>query len=155
MTVFEKLYRFFQLMLKTLWEIGHITILLFIVITMYALIGMELFAYGIAFDENGNLVNIKMENGTIRLDQEVEAPDSNFNNFVEALTSVFIVIANENWTTVFIEHMRVKPYTASIYFLSLLIIGQWLLFNLFIAHLTINFTIWSAEADEIDREFDE
>lgn len=96
-----------------------------------------------------------MENSTIRLDQEVEVPDSNFNNFVEALTSVFIVIANENWTTVFIEHMRAfNPYLTSIYFLSLLIIGQWLLFNLFIAHLTINFTIWSAEDEEIDREFD-
>lgn len=55
---FEKLYRFFQLMMKTLWDIAHITILLFIVITMYALIGMELFAYGIAFDENDKIVNI-------------------------------------------------------------------------------------------------
>lgn len=121
-------------MIKTIQDIGQITILLFIVIIMYALIGMEIFAYGISLDENDQVVDIRMANNTIRMGMDVTVPDSNFNNFIEALTSVFIVIANENWTVVFISHLRAfNPFLTSVYFLSLLFVGQWLIFNLFIA----------------------
>ena len=122
---------------------------------MYALIGMEIFAFGLSLDEDDQVVDIRMPNNTIKADMDVTVPDSNFNNFIEALTSVFIVIANENWTVVFISHMRAfNPYLTSVYFLSLLFIGQWLLFNLFIAQLTIRFQLWQVEDANIDKDHD-
>ena len=56
---------------------------------------MEVFAYNVAFDDNGK---VDLENGTY--------PNSNFNYFLEAMGSVFIVLANDGWSTIFFDHYR-------------------------------------------------
>jgi hypothetical protein len=56
---------------------------------------MEVFAYNIKFDKDGE---VDKENGTY--------PDSNFNYFLEAMASVFIVLANDGWSKIFFDHFR-------------------------------------------------
>ena len=76
-------------------DIGNFSVLLFLLIFTYTLLGMELFAYRVAYNIDDNL---DLDNG--------EYPYSNFNTFFEALISVFIVLANDGWTKIFFDHYR-------------------------------------------------
>jgi voltage-dependent calcium channel L type alpha-1D len=106
--------------------------MLFIFMFIYSLLGMELFAYRVKFDQNDKPVDFQEQNGTY--------PDSTFNTFIEAIISVFIVLANDGWSTVYITHYRATGWLKStIFFVSLLIIGQFILLNLFLAILIRNF----------------
>ena len=61
-------------------------------------------------------------------------PDSNFNNFVDSVLSVFIVLANDGWSTIYFDHARAfraegkSTALPSIFFIALIIIGQNILF---------------------------
>ena len=77
---------------------------------------MELFAYRVKFDNEDKVVPFDDKKGIY--------PDSTFNTFLEAIISVFIVLANDGWSTVYITHYRATGWLKStIFFVSLLIIG--------------------------------
>ena len=115
---------------------SNISVLIFIFLFTYALIGLELYAY--------------------RLETSVA---SRFDTFLQAFLSVFIVLANDGWTRIFFEHYRAtNSILACVYFLSLIVFGQFILLNLFIAILIENFEQLSVRNDlsnklnELERE---
>ena len=121
-------------------DIGNFSILFFIFMFIYALIGMELFAFKVMFDDDGAPLAEKQileHNG-----EEVIGiyPDSTFNTFSEAILSVFIILVNDGWSTIYIGHrIAVGQLKSNLFFLSLVMIGQYILLNLFIAILIKNF----------------
>lgn len=120
-------------------DISNFSVLLFIFMFIYSLLGMELFAYRVKFDKDSGKP-IEGIDDEIALNENGSYPDSTFNTFLEAFTTVFIVLANDGWSTVYINHHRACGYLkASIYFVSVLIIGQYILLNLFLAILIRNF----------------
>jgi hypothetical protein len=65
--------------------------------------------------------------------------------------SVFIVLANDGWTTIFFNHYRsLAGFQATPFFLSLMILGRYILFNLFLAILLGNFDEESLNQQAID-----
>jgi predicted membrane protein len=67
-------------------------------------------------------------------------PRSNFNTALESFLSVFIVLANDGWTKIFFDYYRAtNPIGATLFFLFILFLGQFMLLNLFIAILIENF----------------
>ena len=61
-------------------------------------------------------------------------PDWNFNNFSDAFICVFIVLANDGWSPIYFDHVRsMHWFLPTIFFVSLIIIGQYILFQLFLA----------------------
>ncbi len=67
-------------------------------------------------------------------------PDSTFNTFLEGFVTVFIVLANDGWTTIYLNLYRtVGSGISTIYVISLLLMGQFILLNLFLAILLDNF----------------
>ena len=130
-------------------DIGNFSILFFIFMFIYALIGMELFAFKVMFDENGEPLSEKQildnngEEGIIG-----SYPDSTFNTFSEAILSVFIILVNDGWSTIYIAHqLAVGQLKSNLFFLSLVMVGQYILLNLFIAILIKNFDEQSLEQD--------
>ena len=122
-------WRRFRYLIKTLvetaYDISTFSIVLFIFIFTYTLLGRELFAHKVLFDSNGK---VDLVNGTSSL--------PNFDTFLNGITTVFIVIANDGWTSVFTNcYLAVGPYSSTLYFYSLAVIGQRILLNLFIAIL--------------------
>ena len=73
--------------LRTLKDISVFSILLFLFMFTYSLLGLELFAYKAKFNDQGIL---DLVNG--------EYPDSNFNEFYNAFTTVFIILTNDGWS---------------------------------------------------------
>ena len=116
-------------MWKTLKDVSTFSILLFLFIIVYSLLGMEMFAFKAKFDLAGN---IDMENGI--------DPPANFNNILEAFTTVFVVLTNDGWASIYFNFYRTSGgVIATIIFISLIIIGQKILLNLFLAILLENF----------------
>lgn len=67
-------------------------------------------------------------------------PSSNFNEFYNAFTTIFIILTNDGWATIYYNYYRAVDSTiASLYFISLIILGQKVLLNLFLAILLENF----------------
>jgi hypothetical protein len=84
---------------------------------IYSLLGRELFAHKMAFHgDTGEPVHSSHDEATL--------PDSTFNGFGESMVSIFIVLANDGWSTIYFDHYRsVGQIGATIYFVLLLMIG--------------------------------
>lgn len=65
--------------------------------------------------------------------------------------SVFIILANDGWSTIYINHYRISGVKSTFFFISLLVIGQFILLNLFLAILIRNFDEQSIE-NEIKKK---
>lgn len=105
---------------NTMKDISNFSVLLFIFMFIYSLLGMELFAYKVKFDDD----NKPMTNEQIIENLPGSYPDSTFNTFLEAFTTVFIVLANDGWSTIYINHYRAcGKFKATFYFVSMLILG--------------------------------
>ena len=134
--------RFHDLLRKmgeTLKDVSIFSILLYLFVFTYTLIGMELFAFKAKYDEKGNL---NLETGT--------TPQANFDTFLSASTTVFILLTGDNWSGIFYNYYRPKGVVSIIYFISFIIIGQKILLNLFLAILLQNF-----DEDTISSEVEE
>lgn len=96
---------------------------------------MELFAYKVQLTPDGDLTS----SGT--------TPISNFDNFYDAFVTVFIVLTGENWNNIYQTYARDNFASSTIFFYSLIVFGQLILLNLFLAILLDNFD----EVEEQDR----
>lgn len=116
---------------KILKDISQFTILMMLFILVFCLLGMEMFAYQVKFDT---------DNMPVHWEEEGYYPSSNFNNIYTSFYSVFIVLANDGWSTIYINHYRsYKQIQSTSYFISLKIMGGYILLNLFLAILLENY----------------
>lgn len=81
--------------LKTLKDVGTFSILLFIFIFSFSLLGMEIFAYRVRYNADNEL---DLDNG--------DPPNSNFDNLLNAFTTVFIVLTADGWSAIYFAHRR-------------------------------------------------
>jgi hypothetical protein len=67
--------------------------------------------------------------------------------------SVFIVLANDGWVKLYTVHYHEtkQPLLSTFFFFSLLIIGQFILLNLFISVLIENFEQVSVKSDLVNK----
>jgi len=114
-------------------DIRDFSILLMLFIFTACLLAREGFSYKVAFDKDTN------EPIDWR-DSNAEFPDSTFNSFYDSLLSVFIVLANDGWSTIYINHYRaVNSVSSTVFFIMLILFGQYVMINLFLAILLKNF----------------
>lgn len=64
---------------------------------------------------------------------------SHFDNFYRAMVTVFQILTIEDWPGVMYDAVNATSYLASVYFIILLVIGTYILCNLFIAILLEGF----------------
>ena len=135
----KEFYHLLTTMAKTLKEISAFTVVLFLFMFIYSILGMEMFAYKAKYDADGNL---DLVNG--------ESLDMNFDSFLWSFTTVFVLLTEDNWSTAHqLYHRAVGGWRANLYFISLFIIGPRILLNIFLAILMENF-----ENDSLDQQKD-
>lgn len=137
-----KSWKQLQMLLSTLWttlvDIASFTIVLFLFMFIYAILGMELFAENAKFTADDKL---DMENGT--------SINQNFDSFIYSFTTVFVLLTQDGWSAIFYAYKRAMgSFRANLYFLSLYIVGPIILLNLFLAILLKNFDGDMIEADD-------
>jgi len=97
---------------RTLVDIATFSILLFLFIVTFTLLGLELFANRAKFLDD----MVDNVNGS--------SPRNNFDRFMNSFTTVFIVLTNDGISTIFYDYYRaVGAISAILFFISLVIIG--------------------------------
>jgi hypothetical protein len=80
---------------------------------IYALLGLELFAYKAKFDSDHK---VDILNG--------EPPINNFDTFFHSFLTVFVILTNDGWTGIYFDYYRATSGAGSIiYFISLMVVG--------------------------------
>ena len=114
---------------RSLSSFVYLALLLLLFLFIYSLLGMQIFGG-----------NFKFKDGT---------PRNNFDSFHSAFVTSFIVLSMENWQQVMYDALRsgVAWPLVSIYFISWIFIGNFMLLNLFLAILLDSF----ADVEEEDH----
>ena len=129
-----KQWKRFELLLETmgksLYDITYFTIFMFLFIFIFTLMALELFAYKARVNPETN--EIDMINGV--------EPSFNFDNFLNAFSLVFIILTNDGQAAIYYNYYRaVGAFSSTFFFVILVIIGQKVIINLFVAILLENF----------------
>lgn len=99
-----------------------------LLIFIYALIGMQFFSGQIPHNEDGSF-------------------RYNFNTFGYSIITIFVLLTAENWNTILCYFIAKDGWAAVIYFVSLIIFGNIMLLNLFLAIL-LNFISENLDNEE-------
>eukprot|EP01060_Flectonema_neradi_P029554 TRINITY_DN4105_c1_g2_i1.p1 TRINITY_DN4105_c1_g2~~TRINITY_DN4105_c1_g2_i1.p1 ORF type:complete len:1864 (+),score=261.13 TRINITY_DN4105_c1_g2_i1:89-5680(+) len=125
---FPDLYRFMKTLEHSLVGASVLTVLLLLVIFIYALLGMQFFG--------GKFCDLDLDtlsaNGT---DGCTNIPRENFDTLWESLLTVFKIVTAEDWNLVMYNGMRSTSNAAALYFTTLVVIGNYMVLNLFVAVL--------------------
>jgi voltage-dependent calcium channel L type alpha-1D len=86
---------------NTISKISAFMLLLYLFIFIYTILGMQLFAYEVSFDDS----NVPIENAFADPSNiKGTQPWWNFDNFLDSSLSVFIVLANDGWTSIYFDY---------------------------------------------------
>ena len=129
---YPSLWLFLLAIAKSVKSVAVLTLLLLIVMFTYALLGMQLFGTrycGLA-DPSDQLLYADPPDSKCPL-----LPRQNFNNLFNSLIIVFQIISGEDWNQAMYNGMSATHDSAACYFVSLFVIGNYVVLNLFIAIL--------------------
>ena len=127
------LQKFLVTVYRTVTELGNLCFVVLLIIFIYALLGMRLF---------GDQMN----------DLPGGRPRHHFDTLLWAMITVFQVLTGEDWNAIMYDCMHATSGAASMYFVTLLIFGNFLIVNLFIGILLANFGEEVVDDPDIDPE---
>ena len=90
---------------RSLNSIGSFSMLLFLFIFIYALLGMEFFAYRAIMNHEGDFID------PLTKEEDFEFPRENFNNIWNSMVTVYIMIQGEDWNVIMNTFVRVYEKT--------------------------------------------
>jgi hypothetical protein len=124
------LQRFLYTVYLTVMSLGEFAFIVVLTIFIFALLGMQMFG--------GKMCG---------LGDDGDTPRHNFDTLLWALVTVFQVLTGEDWNAVMYDGVAASGSWSSLYFVALLIIGNFLVLNLFIAILLTNFSAQEISSD--------
>ena len=125
--------------MKSLKDITNFSVLMFIFMFTFAILGMELFAERIKFDENNlpiDIDNCNDQDGCVGLGI---SPRFNFDRWNNAMISIFVLIIGDDWNSIMFDYARASSDWCIIYFFTITAFGNVVLLNLFLAILLKDF----------------
>jgi hypothetical protein len=130
------LRRLLETIAQTLMEVNYFVVIMLLFIFIYTLLGMEFYAHRLKFDAR-----------TKEIDRHGESPRLNFDDFFHAFVTIFSILVGDDWQYILYNAIRSEGYAISVlYFVTLIVLGTFILFNLFLAILIGNFE--SVKIDE-------
>ncbi|KAE9315095.1 hypothetical protein PR003_g19081 [Phytophthora rubi] len=129
---------------RAIASIANFGVLLFIFIYIYALIGMQFFGNTMRFDANGYPTPYNINEywfGTV--------PRLNFDTFLWSVITVFKIITSDNWNENMYDIIRSNGMFAALYPISLIVFGNFIMMNLFLALLLDKFSSGDEEQAKV------
>ena len=105
--------------------LANFSCLLMLFSWVYALAGMQMYAGKFSNFEKGPTF--------------IARPRTNFDSLACALLTVFIVVSGENWDSILNDAFKVNGYIGLIFIVSMYLIGNFIVLNIFLAILLSNF----------------
>jgi voltage-dependent calcium channel T type alpha-1I len=127
------LRKLLKTVLASLQSIANLALLMVLLIFIYSLVGMQFFSG--EFKQSS--------------DEDDDPGRFNFNTFTYSIITIFVMITAENWNGILAPFIYKDGWGATIYFVSLIIFGNLMLLNLFLAIL-LNFISENLE-EEVDN----
>ena len=116
----KSLQQFLLTVYKTTLELGNFLMIVILCIFIFALLGMQLF---------GNRMNFEGE----------ELPRHHFDTLLWSTITIFQILTGEDWNAIMYDGVRATNSVAILYFLLLLVVGNFIVVNLFVAILLTSF----------------
>jgi len=162
------LRRILATLVNSIKSVFYLFLLLLLMMVIFALLGMELFGgfyprpeYRYTKESMPEIwVEYPIKWGTETALGEM-ITRYNFDSFGDAFLSIFVVLSGENWNEIYFDQHRAtydgsfQGFFATFYFLVLFVVGNLLLFNLFIAILLSNFDDDDEEQEDMEDELDD
>jgi Ca2+-binding EF-hand superfamily protein len=127
------LRKLIETILKSWMGLATFSCILALLVTIFALFGMQTLGGNLFTDDPYNL----------------GAPTyANFDNFMQAVLAVFQVLTGEDWNAVLYDAMRWDKVFGAIFLSSMFFIGNYIMLSLFIAILLQNFQDAEGEANQ-------
>jgi len=143
-------------MARTVMSMGHFTVVLFLMMFVFTLMGMTFFATSFRFDEDDDGFKKPMHPDTAPFCGEEGdtacVPRGNFDTFLWAFVTCFQILSGENWNAVMYDGMLATGSHAVIFFVLLVVVGQLVILNLFLAILMDNFEKCNRVARDEEKE---
>lgn len=146
LTASKRLSALASTLLASTRSVGYLALLLLLVASIFAILGLELFG-GLSSRPERNFTSAAFPEvfeayGIVTDDDEL-APDFNFDTLGDSLLVVFAISSNENWGPILFDIALTQPsgaskYVAQAFFITLYCIGNLVLFNIFTAILLSN-----------------
>jgi len=111
---------FITVLFGTMKELGNFFLIVLLIVFIFCLLGMQLFG------------------GKLNVDGEV--PRANFDTLVWSAVAVFQVLTGEDWNQIMYDCVNGTNAWSALYFVTLIVIGDFMILNLFIAILLANFS---------------
>uniref|UniRef100_A0A8W8MSY6 Voltage-dependent T-type calcium channel subunit alpha n=1 Tax=Magallana gigas TaxID=29159 RepID=A0A8W8MSY6_MAGGI len=109
----------------------------FCVLCMDSVLGMNLFGGKFCWRGNGTLCTCL---DALDPAMDCQCERANFNSLLWSVVTVFQVLTQEDWNTVLYNGMETTSSWASLYFIALMTLGNYVLFNLLVAILVEGFS---------------
>lgn len=141
----------FRILLKsmavTAKAMGNFTVLLVLMMYVFTLMAMSFFATSFHFnyeEEGHHMPELAGEGycGPDKVDGSKDldcVPRAHFDTFLWAFVTIFQILSGENWNTVMYDGMEAGGFGAVFFFLGILVVGQCIILNLFLALLMAKF----------------
>lgn len=121
----KRFHHLLRTMFRTLIDISTFTVVMFIFMFIFTILGMELFAGELKFDSNNQ---VDHANGT--------SINQNFDTFHWSFATVFVLLTADCWSSIWFALWRAcDKWKSTLYVFSLYILGNRILLNLFLAIL--------------------
>ena len=124
MRAWKGLYKIVSTIVQALPQLSNVLILLTLVSTIFALLGMQLFG-GKFTDELGYGEH----------PEQTPLPRYHFDYFVPAMLTVFIVMTGDAWVSPMMDGISVLGPQAAVFYIVVVLIGTYLMMNLLVAVL--------------------
>jgi len=122
---------------KTFYHLGAFVILLGVLLFCFTVAGLQFFANRFHFDEAGEVIT---DIGSPAWVNAAEISRSNFDDFSSSFASVFQLLTTENWNDIMFNCWRVYGPFGVLFPVIWLVLGTFILMNLFLGILLGNFT---------------
>jgi hypothetical protein len=138
-----------QQLQKSMKEMLNFFVLLFVLLFIYALLGMELYANQVKFDSDNKPLDCDLN----RCLGTGDSLRTNFDSFDSALVSVFVLVIGDDWNRLMADYVRATSNVSILFFISLTVIGNIVLLNLLLAILIKHFEEKNASKAFEDSEY--
>ena len=168
---FKELRDLVEVILAAVSDTGYLNVIILLYIFCAALVGMQYFGGQMKFSLCDELEPQQLHRALpassawppvvvkVNCEDEVSRPRSTFDSFYWSIITVFQVLTRDDWVEVMWDSMRATHPALAVYFLILVVCGDFVVLNLFLAILIQSFDqnmrIETEESEASDSDTDE
>jgi hypothetical protein len=130
-TKFKSLRKLLEVIMIMVYQVANLGMLMALFIFIFGLLGLQLLAHKLHFDPATGYAIAFGEPGY----DAADVPRSNFDDFGLACFTIYQILSGEDWNVVMYDCRRAAGFLGVFYIIGVVVIGNFMILNLFLAVL--------------------